>query len=65
MNNDKPISIFPSCLKCIHLEVCSAIKASKSIKEQWALEYPYVKLPERIFDLAIHCKNYAEVKQDE
>jgi len=65
MSNDKQSPIFPSCIKCIHLDVCSAIKASKNIKEQWTLEYPYVKLPERIFDLAIHCSNYLPDKKKE
>ena len=58
MDNDKPSPIFPSCNNCIHLNVCSAIKASKAIKEQWTLEYPYVTLPDSLFDLAKYCVHY-------
>lgn len=65
MDNDKQSPIFPSCINCIHLDVCSAIKASKAIKEQFALEYTYVKLPDTLFDLAKYCSNYLpKVKQE-
>ena len=65
MDNDKPSPIFPSCNNCIHLNVCSAIKASKAIKEQFALEYNYVKLPDTLFDLAKYCSNYLPKEKQE
>lgn len=65
MDIDKPSPIFPTCLNCVHLNVCSAIKASKAVKEQMALEYPYVELPDTLFDLAKYCNNFLPIVKED
>jgi len=65
LDTDKPSPIFPTCLNCVKLDVCSAIKASKQVKEQMALEYPYVELPDALFDLAKYCTKYLPIVKEE